>query len=160
MSANLHEQARELIALGGGQDLSDVQQNWLQAHLQQCAPCSDYAEEVRRTLSVLRSRSLAADFALVQMTQLRVRSRALELRQQQARAWLVLLSCLFVGLSAAITTPLFWRAFEWIGLQSGISSWVWQAGFAFFWIAPALIVSALLLAHGTHLTNDGEKPGI
>lgn len=156
MSGNVHERARELIALAGGQDLSAVQQTWLRAHLQECAPCSDYAETVGRTVSALRSQPLIADFALVQATRLRVRSRALELRQQQVRAWLVCLSCIFVGISAAITTPLFWRAFEWIGTRAAISSWVWQSGFAFFWIAPALVVSVLLLAHGTHLTNDGE----
>jgi predicted anti-sigma-YlaC factor YlaD len=157
MSGGVHEEARELIALAGGQDLSGDQQSWLRAHLQECAACSDYAEAIGRTVSALRSQPLAADFALVQATQLRVRSRALELRQQQVRAWLVCLSCLFVGLSAAITTPLFWRAFAWIGERAGISSWVWQAGFAFFWIAPALGVSTLLLAHGTHLTDNGEK---
>jgi anti-sigma factor RsiW len=160
MSGNSHEQARELIALAGGQGLSDGQESWLQAHLRGCAACSDYAEAVGRMLSALRSRSVTADFGLVQATQLRVRSRAVELRRQRTRAWLVSLSCLIVGLSAAITTPLFWRAFEWIGERAGISSWVWQAGFAFFWIVPALIVSALLLAHGTYLTNDGDARGI
>lgn len=160
MSGDLHEQVRELIALAGGQDLSDGQEGWLQAHLRECAACSDYAEAVGRTLSALRSRSLTADFALVQATQLRVRSRAIELRRQQTRAWLVCLSCLVVGLSAAITTPLFWRAFAWIGEGAGISSWVWQTGFAFFWIVPALVVSALLLAHSTHLTDDGDMRGL
>jgi hypothetical protein len=71
--------------------------------------------------------------------------------------WLVCMSCLFVGLSAAITTPLFWRAFEWMGVWAGVSSSVWQVGFTFFWIVPALVVSALLLARGTHLTHNGEK---
>lgn len=157
MNENSHEQARELIALAGGKDLSGVQQSWLRAYLQGCRPCIDYAEAVSRTVSALRSQPLAADFTLVQATQLRVRSRALELQQERERAWLICLSCIFVGLSAAITTPLFWRAFEWVGERAGISSWVWQAGFAFFWIAPALVVSALLLAHGTHLANNGEK---
>jgi predicted anti-sigma-YlaC factor YlaD len=160
MTGSVHEQARELIALTGGQDLSGVQQSWLRAHLQECAPCSDYAEAVGRTVSALRSWPLAADFALVQATQLRVRSRAFELRQQQARTRLVFLSCILVGLSAAITTPLFWRAFAWIGVNAGISNWVWQAGFAFFWIAPALVVSAFFIAHGTHLSNNGEKQGV
>lgn len=160
MTGNSHEQAREFIAWADGQGLSDGQESWLQAHLRECAACSDYAEAVGRTLSALRSRSLTADFALVQKTQLRVRSRAVELRRQQTRAWLVSLSCLIVGLSAAITTPLFWRAFEWIGKSGGISSWVWQAGFAFFWIVPALVVGALLMAHGTYLTNDGDTRGI
>ena len=157
MSRSVHDQARELIAQGGTEDLSTVQQTWLQDHLQGCEACSDFAEATGRAVRALRSQPLAADFALVRATQMRVRSRALELRQQQERLLLVCLSCLFVGVSAAMTTPVFWRAFEWIGVWVGVSSWVWQAGFTFFWIAPALVVSALLLAHGTHLTDDGEK---
>lgn len=151
-----HDQARELIALAGGQHLSDTQQSWLQAHLQACGSCSDYAEDVGRTISALRSTPLAADFALVQTTKLRVRSRALELQQQQLRHWLVCISCLLVGLSAAISTPLFWRMCEWVAAQAGIASWIWQAGFAFLWIAPALLVSIILLAHGTQ-TIQADK---
>ncbi len=157
MNGSVHEQARELIALAGSRDLSEARQNWLRAHLQECAACSEYAEAVGRTVTALRSQPLAADFALVQATQLRVRSRAVELRERQVRASLVCLACLFVGLSAAVTTPLFWRGFEWMGEVTGVSNWVWQAGFAFVWIAPAMVVSALLLAHGTHLANNGEK---
>jgi predicted anti-sigma-YlaC factor YlaD len=158
MSADIHEQARELIALAGGKDdLSHAQQNWLRVHLQNCAPCRDYAELARQTLSTLRSRSLAADFALVQATQLRMRARAAELRRQQERRWLVSLSCVFVGLSAAMTTPMLWLGLHWMGARVGISDWAWQASFAFFGIVPALVVSALLLAHGTHLVNNEER---
>jgi predicted anti-sigma-YlaC factor YlaD len=160
VTRNLHEQAREIIALTGArnEDLADAQeQTWLQAHLQECVACRDYAETAGLAIRALRSQPLAADSALVRATQMRVRSRALELRQQRERIWLVCLSCLFVGISAAITTPLFWRAFEWMGMWAGVSSWVWQAGFTFFWLSPALVVSSLLMAHGTHLSNNGDK---
>jgi predicted anti-sigma-YlaC factor YlaD len=161
MTKSLHEQARELIALAGakdtGQDFSDGQETWLRAHLGECAACRDYAERAGGAVRALRSQPLAADSALVRTTQMRVRSRALELRQQQERIWLVYLSCFFVGLSAALTTPVSWRAFEWVGVWTGVSSWIWQAGFTFFWIVPPLVVSALLLARGAHLTNNGEK---
>jgi predicted anti-sigma-YlaC factor YlaD len=156
MNRSAHEQARELIALAGAQDLSGEQQHWLQNHLGQCASCVGFAEAVGRVVSALHSQPQAADFALVQTTQRRVRLRAVELRQQQERIWLTCLACTFVGLSSAFTTPLFWRACEWIGQRAGIANWVWQAGFGFFWMVPALVVSALLLAHGTHLTNDGK----
>jgi hypothetical protein len=157
MSGSNHAHAQELIALSSGQDLSEAEQEWLRAHLQECAACNEYAEAVGRTVSVLRSRPLAADFSMVEATRWRVRARAEQLRQQRERAWLVCLSCLFVGFSAIITTPLFWRACAWAGERAGISDWIWQAGFAFFWAAPALVVSALLLAHGTHLTSNGER---
>jgi hypothetical protein len=159
MNRTLHEQAQELIAVGS-EDLSEEQRSWLRAHLHECAACRSYAEPAGQVVLALRSQPLAADSALVQATQMRVRSRALELRQKQERIWLVCLSCLFVGISAAITTPVFWRVSEWMGERAGISSWIWQASFGFIWIVPALVVSALLLAHGTHLTNDRGTPEV
>jgi energy-converting hydrogenase Eha subunit G len=45
-----------------------------------------------------------------------------------------------------------------MGEWAGVSTLVWQAGFMVFFIAPALAVSALLVARGTHLTNSGEQP--
>ncbi len=154
MTQNPHDETRKLIALGG--DLSDAQQNWLRVHLQECRDCHDYAEATGRAVRAVRSQPLAADSSLVQMTQTRVRARALELRQQQEWIWLVGAACLLVGLSAAITTPLFWRLFAWMGEWAEVSRWVWQTGFAFLWIAPSLVVSALLLARGIHWTHNGE----
>jgi predicted anti-sigma-YlaC factor YlaD len=171
MTRNIHDRARELIALAGagavdrdrdrdrdgdeGRDLAGEQQTWVLAHLQECAACRDYQEAAGRAVRAVRSQPLAAGSALVRATQMRVRARALELRQQQERMWLVCLSCLSVGLSAAITTPLFWRAFAWMGAWAGVSNWVWQSGFTFFWMAPALVASVLLLARGTHLSSNG-----
>jgi hypothetical protein len=79
----------------------------------------------------LRGIPVAADPRLVLNTQARVRARAFALRQRQQWLMLVALACPLVGLSAAITTPLIWRAFDWIGTHAGLSRPVWQAGFAF-----------------------------
>jgi predicted anti-sigma-YlaC factor YlaD len=157
MTQSEHDRARALIALAGARDrdsaVASEEQTWLLAHLQECAACREYEEAAGRAVRALRSQPLAADSALVRATQMRVRARALELGRQRERFWLVCLSCSFVGISAAITTPLFWRAFEWMGAWAGVSSWVWQAGFAFFWIAPSLVAGALLLGRGTHLSG-------
>jgi predicted anti-sigma-YlaC factor YlaD len=155
MTRDTHDEARELIALGEG--LSDAQQAWLRAHLEACAPCRDYAEAADRLVRTLRSLPLAADSRLVRATQMRVRFHASRLRETRERMWLVGMACLGVGLSATLTVPLLWRLFAWMGEWAGVSTPVWQAGFMFFFIAPALVVSVLLLARGTHLTNDGEK---
>lgn len=154
MTRNVHGEARELIALGSG--LGDEQQTWLRGHLQECRACADFSEAAIQAVHALRSQPFAADSALVRMTQMRVRARVYELRQQQERAWLVTAACLLVGISAAIMTPLSWRAFAWLGEWASVSNWVWQAGFAIFCIVPALVVSALLMARGTHLTSTSE----
>jgi predicted anti-sigma-YlaC factor YlaD len=155
MTRDAHDEARELIALG--ESLSDAQQAWLRTHVNACEACRHYAEAAGRVVRALRSQPLAADSRLVGATQMRVRFHASRLRETRERLWLVGMACLGVGLSATLTVPFLWRLFAWMGKWAGVSSWVWQAGFAFFWIAPALVVSALLLARGTHLTNNGEK---
>jgi hypothetical protein len=157
MSRSVHERARELLAFGSADNGVDGQHSWLHAHLAECAACREYEAATRGVVRALRSQPFAADPGLVRDTLARVRSRAVELRQRRERNWLVGLSCAFVGLSAAITTPLLWRAFEWTGGWAGVSSWVWQVGFAFLWIAPALGVSAVLLARGTYWAH-GEPP--
>jgi predicted anti-sigma-YlaC factor YlaD len=148
-----HKQARELISLGP-QGLADAQQTWLRTHLDGCASCRDYAQAAELLIRSLRSVSVGADLALVQKTQMRVRLHAQQLRQSQERQWLVWMSCILVGLSAAITTPLLWRGFEWLGEWAQVSSPVWQVGFMVFWISPALTASLIFLARGVHLTDS------
>ncbi|HKH99044.1 MAG TPA: anti-sigma factor [Candidatus Sulfotelmatobacter sp.] len=158
MTRNPHDEARELIALAGAgdndKDLSGAQQAWLRAHLEECATCRDYAEAAGRAVRALRSQPLAADSALVRATQMRVRIRAGELRQRRERLVLVAMSCGLVAISSALTTPLIWKGFEWMGRWSQMPSPVWQVGFVLFWIAPTIAAGVLFLAHGTHLSGS------
>jgi predicted anti-sigma-YlaC factor YlaD len=155
MTQNNHEQAREFIALGG--DLTDEQQKSLRNHLAECASCQTFADAVGQTATALRSMPLAADARLVRATQMRVRFHAARLRETRERMWLVGMACVGVGISAAITAPFLWKLFAWMGAWAGIANPVWQAGFVFFWIVPALVVSILLLARGTHLANHSGR---
>ena len=155
MTRNAHEEARELIALG--EDLSD-------SNRPGCWPISmnaNYAVTTQKgctgVVRALRSLPIAADSRLVHATQMRVRFHASRLRETRERMWLVGMACLGVGLSATLTVPLLWRLFAWMGERAGVSSLIWQTGFMFFFIAPVLAVSVLLLARGTHLTNNGEQ---
>ena len=154
MTRNAHDEARELIALGAG--LPDAQQAWLRVHLNECEACRDYAEAANGVVRALRSQPLAADSRLVRATQMRVRFHAARLRETRERMWLVGMACLGVGLSATLTIPFLWRLFAWTGEWAGVSTLVWQTGFMFFFVAPALVVSVLLLARGTHLADHGE----
>jgi predicted anti-sigma-YlaC factor YlaD len=155
MTRNAHDDARELIALGEG--LSDTQQAWLRTHLGECEACRRYADAANGVVRTLRSLPIAADARLVHATQMRVRFHASRLRETRERMWLVGMACLGVGLSATLSVPFLWRLFAWLGERAGVSTLVWQTGFMFFFIAPALVVSVLLLARGTHLTNNGDQ---
>jgi len=155
MTRNAHDEARELIALGEG--FSNAQQTWLRAHLDECEACRHYAEAANRVVRTLRSLPIAADTRLVRATQMRVRFHASRLRETRERMWLVGMACLGVGLSATLTAPLLWRLFAWMGERAGIASSIWQASFFFFYFAPALVVSVLLVARGTHMSNNGDR---
>jgi len=154
MKRDVHDQARELIALQ--KDLSVAEQQFLQTHLRECPSCNEFAEATNRVVRSLRSVPIAADARLVRATQMRVRFHAERLREARERMWLVGMACLGVGLSATLSVPLLWRLFGWMGHQAGVSSAVWQVGFACLWIVPALVVGATLLVRGTHATNDGK----
>ena len=155
MTRNEHDEARELITLGEG--LPEAQQAWLRAHIDECEACRQYAEAANGVVRTLRSLPVAADARLVRATQMRVRFHASRLRETRERMWLVGMACLGVGLTATLTVPFLWRLFAWMGERAGVSTVVWQTSFMVFFIAPALVVSVLLLARGTHLTNNGEQ---
>jgi predicted anti-sigma-YlaC factor YlaD len=156
MTQSSHQEIRRLIATSAD-DLSEAQQALLHAHLQDCGSCRDYAAATAEIVRALRGIPVAADPRLVRNTQARVRGRALALRQRRQWLRLVALACPLVGLSAAITTPLAWRAFQWMGTYAGLSRVMWQVGFAFYWVVPALLVSVLLLLRGTHLADSGHS---
>lgn len=156
MMRDAHDEARELIALGGAEELSGTQQSRLRAHLEGCAACRDYAEEAGKVVRSVRSLPVVADARLVRATQMRVRFHADRLRETRERLWLVGLACAGVGISAALSAPLIWRVFAWMGESVGIADQVWKAGFLVFCIGPALVASLLLAARGTHLEKTSD----
>jgi len=157
MTRDVHQQTREWIASAGTDALSDSQQSQLQAHLRECDPCREYAEATSQVIRSLRSVPMAATPALVRRTQARVRQHAQLLRQHKERLWMVGVACAGVGFSAAVTIPLMWRVFSWMGSWAGVSTPVWETGFGVFVIAPALLVSVLFLARGTRLTDSASR---
>jgi predicted anti-sigma-YlaC factor YlaD len=147
-----HQQAQELIACGE-HDLSPSQQAWLRTHLDGCASCRDYGQAAQQFVRSLRSVPVVADLTLVRTTQMRVRLHSRQLLQKRERMWLVWMSCVLVGLSAVITTPILWQGFQWLGEWARVSSPVWQVGFMVFWISPALAASLIFLARGVYLSD-------
>jgi predicted anti-sigma-YlaC factor YlaD len=157
MTQDTHEEARQVIALARAAELSDGEQKWLQAHLDSCESCRDYADATRQVIAALRSVPVTADARLVRAAQMRVRFHASRLREARERMWLVGMACFLVGLSATLTAPLLWHLFAWVAERTGIPGPVWETTFVLFYIAPALAVSLLFMASGTHLAGEGER---
>jgi predicted anti-sigma-YlaC factor YlaD len=156
MTRDVHQQAREWIALGAD-GLSETEQSQFQAHLRECAVCCESAEQTAQLIRSLRSVPMTAQPELVRRTQGLVRMRARQLQRERERLWLVGVGCLGVGLSASVTTTLIWRGFAWLGTATGVPALVWQTGLAAFLIAPALLVSLLFLVRGTHLSDGSGR---
>jgi hypothetical protein len=150
-----HDEAHEMIA--SGSDLSRAQSAWLQTHLAECETCRRYGEELNQLVRSLRLLPVTADSRLVRATQMRVRFHAGRLREMRERMWLIGIACIGVGLSTAISAPLAWRLFSWMGEWSGLSTLVWQTGFLSFFVAPLVVVTVLLRARSRHLSNHEEK---
>ena len=156
MTRDAHDEARELIALGeeslgcaAGLAAEPISMNAKHAVIMRKQPAGWFVRCVLSPWPLIP--------AWCEPRRCGCASTPAGFGRRRERLWLVGMACLGVGLSATLTVPLLWRLFAWMGEWAGVSSWVWQAGFAFFWIAPALVVSALLLARGTHLTSNGEK---
>lgn len=147
-----HERARQLIALAD-QNSDQSSNTWLATHLETCASCRTFAENAAETIHQLRAIPIAAGRSLVSTTQLRVRSRALELQRQRERIWLVAVSCTVVSFFALVSAAALWRGFEWMGARAQLAAPVWQVGFLVFCVMPALVAGILLLARGTHLAD-------
>ncbi|HST12447.1 MAG TPA: hypothetical protein VLL05_18880 [Terriglobales bacterium] len=109
------------------------------------------------TIGSLRGIPITAGTRLVSMTQMRVRQRARELQHQQERLWVILICCVAVTLSAALTTVALWRGFAWMGAQARLSVPVWQGGFVVFYLMPAVLAGILLLARGTFLADHNAR---
>src|SRR5690349_4506656 len=77
------------------ENVSDADRQRLDAHLSDCADCSAQQESLGETLIDIRtsSFSITASPHLVRTTQLRVRARASELRQQQENLRPLWISC-------------------------------------------------------------------
>jgi predicted anti-sigma-YlaC factor YlaD len=164
-NGDAHERARQLIALSspgalsGADRLSDHLSDqassnaWLAAHLETCAACRAFAADAAETIQKLRAIPIAAERSLVSTTQMRVRSRALELQRHRERVLLVAVTCTAVTMCALLTAFVLWRGFEWLGARAQLASAVWQVGFLVFCVMPALVAGIALLAKDKHLAN-------
>ena len=153
MSSDVHERARQLIALCGPEAVSAADQMWLTAHLETCAACRAFREHAADTIHRLRAIPIAAERSLVSTTQIRVRRRALELQRQRERLWIVSVSCTAVTVWTLLSSIALWRGFEWLGARAQLPSSVWQVAFLVSCGMPALVAAILLLAK----EKDGDR---
>ena len=144
MTSEPHGRARRLIDAGHVEGIPAADREWLEAHLAECPACQAAAESTAQSLQILRSNRLVVEPEFVARTQARVRWRARELREEQARQHALWISCGLSWLLGTLTAPLLWEAMAWMGRHFDLSPAVWITGFAVLWVAPAAVGGALV----------------
>jgi anti-sigma factor RsiW len=157
MNPEAHERACRLIDARLVEGISASEREWLEGHLTECPTCESRASANARALQALRSNTVSIDPALVGTTQARVRWRARELRDNQARLRALWISCGLSWLLGAVTAPLLWEAIAWLGRRFDVSQAVWIAVFAMCWLAPATLVGAVIA--WKHSPASGARNG-
>ena len=147
MSDSKHERARELVLLRDVEGVSTSDAGWLDSHLAECAECAGFAEELQLATDALRSVPVTASSSLVSATQARVRQHAAELRDREARLFLIGISFCLGLLWSAGSMFIGWRFSTWLAERIHIAPWAIAAGLVIFWLAPAIAVALAFMAH-------------
>lgn len=142
---HVHRGARELLARKRVEGLSQAEELRLNAHLSECAACAAADAEMAGALGALRATAIEVPRGLTARTQLRVRMRAEELREDApARKIMWLISAVSWALGVA-TAPWVWRGFEWMGQHTGVPKPLWGIGFVLWWALPAALAVCAVL---------------
>src|SRR5262249_6587319 len=132
------------------ENVSDDDRRRLDAHLSECADCSAQQDAIGEAVRDIRtsSFSITASPNLVRATQLRVRERAWELRQQQENLRPLWISCVLAFAWAVVSMPFLWQGFEWLGRSERLPDLVWQTGFVVMSLMPIAAVGTIAIANG------------
>ncbi|MGO8817037.1 MAG: zf-HC2 domain-containing protein [Terriglobia bacterium] len=160
MNREIHERARRLIDAWQVEGISAPDREWLDAHLAECSSCQARVRANDRALQALRSNSISVSPALVSTTQARVRLRARQLQENQARLRALWVSCGLSWLMGTLTAPLLWEAIAWLGRRFEISEAIWVAAFAVCWVAPASLVAAVMAWKYSQASAGGNSRGV
>jgi len=144
MKEDLHERAQKLIDAWHVEGLAANDRAWLESHLEACPVCAERAQATERALSSLRITTARVSAPLLARTRQRVRLRARELREHQARMRGLWVACALSWLLGVLTAPLMWWALQWLTRLTDLPKALWLAAFPLLWTIPAAAVIAAL----------------
>jgi len=147
MNRSEHERACELLLMRDIEPVDESDSLWLDSHMKACVNCATFAEDLQLTARTLRSRPVMASSALVSSTQTRVRQRAAELRDQQARNFLIGISFCLGLLWSAASAFVGWKISGWLAERIHVAPLLVSAALVVFWLAPAIAIAVGLLVH-------------
>ncbi len=145
MSNSDHERARELVLLRDIEGMSGDDAVWLASHLEGCGECSGFADGLEFAERALRAEPVMASSALVSATQMRVRQRAAELRDHEARNFLIGISFCLGLLWSAGAAFVGLKLSGWLADKIHVAPWIIATALVVFWLAPAIAMAVGLL---------------
>jgi hypothetical protein len=154
-----HEKARFLVARSLVEGISPEEQQWLDAHCEQCAECGQHADLSARAVRALDWFALELDPAAALRVEDAIRSRAEEMRSAEARArrlWIGTAVAIFLTFAGSAVT---WSALERLAGEWNLPTRVWQIGFVAFWLLPSFLLALLPLFRGRLLGEDSDQNG-
>jgi hypothetical protein len=154
MSADLHLQAEQFIAQERVEGLAPSDRDWLTAHLNDCAQCSNFAQQTEFALRSLRTAAISVPAGLATRTQFRVRLRAQELSAREPKRRAIWLACGFSWIFGIVSAPYVWQLFRWFGERAGVPKLVWELGFGLWWTIPAVFVAVVLLTENARQSSE------
>ena len=154
MNQGRHARAEQLIAQERVEGISQAEREWLAAHLQECAPCTDLARQTDQALRSMRAAAIPFPSGLASRTQFRVRLRAQELREREPKRRALWLTCAVSWIFGVASAPYVLSLFQWFGQHTGAPKLVWELAFGLWWTLPALFVVAVLLMERVRLDDE------
>jgi hypothetical protein len=146
MSSHDHERAAGLMAERAVEGIERADETWLDQHLAGCEECGRYANALGLTRQALCSISVTASDELVSATKARVRIRALEMREQAARAALIGISVTIGAIVSSVSLYYAWPLVRWLETSFEVPAIVVEPGFVLAWFLPTMIAAAFLAA--------------
>ena len=159
MNQETHSRAEKLIAQERVEDISRAEREWLTAHLQDCALCTELARQTEQALRSMRTAAISLPEGLAGRTQFRVRLRAQELREREPKRRAMWFACALSWAFGITSAPYVWRLFAWFGERTGIPKLVWELGFGLWWAIPALFVAIVLLMEKARQETEQDWMG-
>jgi hypothetical protein len=143
---NGHERAIDVITRREVEGVSDADACWLESHLESCEDCAGYELAFSGAGRAMRSVTVMASASLVGLTQARVRARAQQLAEQQARTVLIGVSFCLGVIASTLTAWAWWKVGGWVAEWLGLPSGIVEPGVLLFWLLPAIVIAVLLVA--------------
>ena len=146
MTAREHERALDLIMRRGTEETAAADEAWLEVHLGGCADCARFAADFEGAERLMQSVAVTATSSLVMATQERVRARAAELHERQARTFLIAVSFCLGAMTSVLSAWMWWRFGGWVAQKLALPPSIVEPGVFVAWMLPAVIIAVAMIA--------------